>query len=393
METIARSFIPLGFMSFGGPSGNIGLFERTFVDKVKSVTADKFAEILALSSILPGSTSLQLALGLGVQISGCLPGGLMAVLLFSLPGLIIMTLAGKYLEIADTITSKIAPQWLFASAVSVVAVAGLTLFQKVCKTTLSVVLAFFAAVAALSISPVLLPLIALICGGFAAVLTTGVQAGAPLGVTLLGGAEGGSRSESSVGLGIGIRTGQTALGIFTILGISLFAFYPQSEIFNFFAAGASAAGGGAGVVPYLESLVNPEKFLLLFSLAMCLPGPLFNLGAGVGAVLGNGSLAWGLLCWLSLITPGLLVYLVAAPVWSAMKGKWEAAHRALLGMQAAAVGLLLATTVQLYMGTVGLVWTRLFAVVIGMALQVVWDVEPFWVILLGLGGSVLQAAI
>ncbi len=220
MTSVVKQFLPLGFISFGGPSGNIAVFERVFVDKFKTTTAERFSELLAVCSVLPGSTSLQLATAIGAQMGGAW-GGILALFMLSWPGLLIMLMAGSYAPFADMISLD--PRWIYCAAISIIAVAGATLYQRVCKSTFSTVLAVLAGAAALSVTPGMLPLIPIISALIASMLTTEVHAGAPLGVTLLGQPEGASP--------ITMATAQASLGVLVLVGLGLY-FFGYSKLFH-----------------------------------------------------------------------------------------------------------------------------------------------------------------
>lgn len=382
--SVAEIFLPLGFVSFGGPTTNVGLFERVFVEKFRSVSAERFAELLAVTSSLPGSTASEMALAIGCQLGGT-SGALIALMLFTLPGLIAMLIVGRYSSFAESLIGKIAPQWIYVAAVSVIIVASLTLFQRICKSTLAMSIAVIAAAAALTVPAGYLPLIALGGGAIAVVLTPASTIGA-LGVALLG-------QPSAEVTHFSMYQAQVALTLLVISAVSFYYFIPDSPLVDFFTAGASVVGGGTAMLPFLQKFVDAETFLLLFSVSMCMPGPLSNLAAAVGVVVGGGSVLFGLCAWTAMTLPGVLLTFLALPVWQGLKGRYEVMLRALLGLNAAAVGLLAAGTIQLYASTIGTHWLRLFAVICGVALQGIWEVEPVFIVLAGLAGGVAQGVL
>jgi chromate transporter len=380
MEVVAKSFFPLGFVAFGGPPSNVAFLERLFVDRLGLITGERFSELLAICSALPGSTSAQLASAIGGHMGG-LAGFIAAFLFFVWPGLVLMLIAGKYLTVAESILSRIAPEWIYAAAVSVLLVASVTLFSRVVNTTLATILSVVSAAVALSVPSQYFPLIPIGAGLLSAVVTSTrlpMGGGTPL---LVGG--GGA---SPVGK---LSVLQAQLSLVLLVGLGLAAFFSEVLLGRFFFAGASVFGGGTMIVPFLQEMMtgSEDKFLLLFSLALCLPGPLLNVAAAVGVLVSGGSVMYGLAAWSALMLPGLLLVLAVIPVWGAAKTRFEGVGKASMGVNAAAIGMLGAATIQLYIATVGLEWTRTLAVLLGVALQTLWDLDPTFVVLLGLATS------
>lgn len=56
---IFKQFVLLGWTAFGGPAAHIGLFQKVFVDRLRWLSTDVFAELFALGQCLPGPTSTQ----------------------------------------------------------------------------------------------------------------------------------------------------------------------------------------------------------------------------------------------------------------------------------------------------------------------------------------------
>jgi chromate transporter len=81
---IARAFLRLGFLAFGGAAAHIGLFEEEFVRRRKWLSREEFLDRLGAVNLLPGPTSTQMAIYLG-ELRGGFPGLLMAGACFILP--------------------------------------------------------------------------------------------------------------------------------------------------------------------------------------------------------------------------------------------------------------------------------------------------------------------
>ena len=91
-----RSFGSIGLMSFGGPAAQIALMHRVLVDDRKWLSERDFLSALSFCMVLPGPEAMQLATWSGWRLRG-VPGGLIAGLLFVLPGAaVVLALAAIY---------------------------------------------------------------------------------------------------------------------------------------------------------------------------------------------------------------------------------------------------------------------------------------------------------
>ena len=81
----------IGLLSFGGPAAQIALMHREIVENKKWLSEDQFLNALNFCMLLPGPEAMQLATYSGWRSNGIL-GGLIAGLLFVLPGAFLITL-------------------------------------------------------------------------------------------------------------------------------------------------------------------------------------------------------------------------------------------------------------------------------------------------------------
>ena len=82
-------WLKVGCLGFGGPAGQIALLHREVVERRGWVDEDRFAHALSFCMLLPGPEAQQLATWLGWRLHG-VRGGIVAGLLFVLPGLLVM---------------------------------------------------------------------------------------------------------------------------------------------------------------------------------------------------------------------------------------------------------------------------------------------------------------
>jgi len=84
-----RFWLKLGFISFGGPAGQIAIMHRVLVDERKWIDEQRFLHALNFCVLLPGPEATKLATYIGWLLHGT-RGGLAAGILFVLPGALVM---------------------------------------------------------------------------------------------------------------------------------------------------------------------------------------------------------------------------------------------------------------------------------------------------------------
>ena len=152
------------------------------------------------------------------------------------------------------------------------------------------------------------------------------------------------------------------------------------------------------VLPLLQSEVVPpgwvsnDAFLAGYGAAQAVPGPLFTFAAYLGAIMGPEPSGWqgALLCIAAIFLPAFLLTIGVLPFWDDLR-RFRAVRSALVGVNAAVVGLLLAA---LYHP----VWTSAIKVpadfglgLAAFALLVFWKIPPWLVVILSaLGGWGLE---
>jgi chromate transporter len=84
-----RFWLKLGFISFGGPAGQIAIMHQELVERRRWISEKRFLHALNYCMLLPGPEATQLATYIGWMMHRT-PGGLAAGLLFVLPSLFIL---------------------------------------------------------------------------------------------------------------------------------------------------------------------------------------------------------------------------------------------------------------------------------------------------------------
>ena len=96
-----RYWLKLGFISFGGPAGQIAIMHRELVEKRRWISEARFLHALNYCMLLPGPEAQQLATYIGWLMHG-VKGGIAAGALFVLPSLFILIgLSWIYLVFGD----------------------------------------------------------------------------------------------------------------------------------------------------------------------------------------------------------------------------------------------------------------------------------------------------
>ena len=94
-------WLKLGFISFGGPAGQISIMHQELVEKRRWISEHRYLHALNYCMLLPGPEAIQLAIYIGWLLHG-VTGGVIAGVLFFLPSFFLLSaLAGVYLAWGD----------------------------------------------------------------------------------------------------------------------------------------------------------------------------------------------------------------------------------------------------------------------------------------------------
>ncbi|OFJ30013.1 chromate efflux transporter [Vibrio cholerae] len=333
MLTIFRTFFALGWVSFGGPAAHMGYFRHTFVEKLRWVSEQEYAQFVALSQFLPGPGSSQVGFAIGYHRGG-LAGAWAAFLGFTLPSVLIMLLlAGLSSHLLDTPLFEQVIHGLKLLAIIVVADACLTMYRNFCQQRLTAGLCVLTAVA-ITLAPGLITQFAVL-----------------LIAAFVGQARLAPQPSSSLEA---FRPSWLSLLLFLslLLGLPLLAASsPLVELFDhFFQAGSLVFGGGHVVLPLLQNALgdslSTDQFLTGYAAAQAVPGPMFTLATYLGYVLTPEMPVVGaLIATLAVFLPGFLLLLGVLKNWSALAQRPKVAG-AMQGVNACVVGLLLAALYQ-----------------------------------------------
>ncbi len=330
----------LGLTSFGGPVAHLGYFRAEYVERRKWLTEQTYADLVALCQILPGPSSSQVGIGVGIKRAGLL-GGIFAWLGFTLPSAVVLILFTYGVAQAGDVSDAAWLGGLKVVAVSVVALAvwgmARTLAPDRNRITLAIVVAIFVTT----------------------VGSVGGQITAIVGGGLLGwlffrrglGGQDVDRTDSSIGRRLAIAS----LVVFAVLlvglpGLERVIDAEPLQVFNsFYRSGSLVFGGGHVVLPLLQAetvpagMVSQDEFIAGYGAAQAVPGPLFTFAAYLGGTAETFGSPWfgGLFALGAIYVPSFLLVVGVLPFWDALRAL-TGFRSVSIGVNAAVVGLLLA---------------------------------------------------
>ncbi|MEX0984430.1 MAG: chromate efflux transporter [Actinomycetota bacterium] len=171
----ARFWVKLGFINFGGPTGQIAIMHGELVQERRWIGEEAFLHALSFCMVLPGPEAQQLATYVGWLLHG-IRGGLIAGIMFILPaGVAMGGLAWAYAAHGDVAWVGSVFDGLSAAVLGIVAAAAVAIARRAVRTRAAVAIAAAAFVA-----------IWLIGVPFPAVIVGAGIAGLALGTTRMG---------------------------------------------------------------------------------------------------------------------------------------------------------------------------------------------------------------
>jgi len=323
LSSIAREWLRIGCIGFGGPPTHIALLRELCVDRRQWLSSEEFEDAIAATNLLPGPASTQLAIFCAWRLRGP-AGALLGGACFIVPGLIVI------LALAALFLAGSPPRWVrgagagAGAAVAAVAVnAGLGLLPRSWRRAVGayrvrwIAYVVLGGAATATLGPWLV-LVLVGCGAVEVVWQRSAAASAmpallPLAATGVGG-----------------------------LG---------ALVWVAFKVGALSYGGGFVIIPLMQAdavnhyhWMTDAQFLNAVALGQVTPGPVTHTVAVVGYAargLGGGLLAAGVA-----FAPSFAVVLLGAGSFSRLRG--NATVRAFLdGAGPAALGAILGSAIPL----------------------------------------------
>ncbi|OQR95228.1 Chromate Ion Transporter (CHR) Family [Achlya hypogyna] len=356
--SVPIQMLPVALFSFGGPQAHYGLAHERFVEKLQWLDDERFLEVIALGSALPGPTSTQVLTSMGIFRAGPL-GGILAFVTWMLPGFLVMLFAGLG---AQEYLGGGVPVWmagLAPAAVSLVIIAAVKLWQKACgDDSLKMAIAGVSSCVVLATQGLgtwIFPLLMLL-GGLTTVAASAAGYAKPL-IAPKRGHGGSPHFERELGIPLWVGA---ALIAGWIAAFGLLAYLDTTHalghhylglFYAFFRMGSIIFGGGQVMLPMLlndivsAGWVTKDQFFVGFALIQALPGPMFNIATYLGAVaLG---VPGALLAAAGLFGPGVGLFFAVLPLWELVRRNHHL-QVFMAGVNSAAIGLVVAAIALLW---------------------------------------------
>jgi chromate transporter len=142
-----RFWLKLGFISFGGPSGQIAMMHAELVEKKKWISNERFLHALNFCMLLPGPEAQQLAIYIGWLLHKT-RGGVIAGALFVIPSIFILwTLSYVYVAFGHLAWIAAIFYGLKPAVLAIVAAAVIRIGRRALRTAVMWVIAVAAFVA------------------------------------------------------------------------------------------------------------------------------------------------------------------------------------------------------------------------------------------------------
>jgi len=356
---LARLFLKLGTIGFGGPAAHIALMEDEVVRRRGWLTREAFLDYLGATNLIPGPNSTELAIEIGRDRAGW-PGLIVAGVAFIVPAALLVTITAWAYVRFGRLPAAVA---LFAGVkpviIAIVAQALWRLARTAVKTPWLGALTVAAIVAeATGVHELIVLLGAAILSAAGAALVARdvddrVNAGMPIGGPLLA-------SKPMLTGALGAAVGAPA----AVPLWSLFAIFLK--------IGSVLFGSGYVLLAFLRAdfverlgWLTERQLLDAVAVGQVTPGPVFTTATFIGYVLAG--VPGAVLATVGIFLPAFVFVAVSGPLIPRLR-RSRLAGAALDGVNAASLGLMAVVTWQLGRASIVSVSSCVVALIAGVLL-------------------------
>jgi chromate transporter len=361
---VARVFLKLGVIGFGGPAAHIAMMRREVVERRRWVDERGFLDLFAASNLLPGPSSTEMAIFLGYERAGWV-ALLLAGTLFILPAaLIVGVLAWAYVRFGSLPQTGWVLYGITPVVIAIIADAVLEMGRAAVKNLWLVALGLAVFVLAL----LHLNVLALLFGGAALVML--VRNRDRIGAR--------GRGAFAPLWALAAPAGTAATAAFSMLTLFL----------TFLKVGAVVFGSGYVLLVFLRAdlvtnlhWLTDRQLIDAVAVGQVTPGPLFTTATFIGYL--TGGVLGAVVATVAIFLPGFLFVAVAYRFLPRIRrSPWARAF--LDGATVSALGLMAAVTVELARAVIVDAFTAVLPVVAFLVLRR-FRVNSAWLVL---GGGV-----
>ena len=354
-------FGTLGIIGFGGPAAHIALMRREVVERRRWLTDGQLVDLVGITNLIPGPNSTEMAMHIG-RLRGGGAGLVVAGLAFIVPAVaIVLVLAWAYVSFGQTPTGEALLYGIKPVIIAMVAVALVAFARTALSGPLR--LAIGAAVAASWLIGVN-ELVLLAAG---ALIVAGVRLGT-------------HHPWAALGIALPTTAAVASVNLLTLAVV-------------FLKAGALLYGSGYVLLAFLRGdlverlgWLTDAQLLDAVAIGQVTPGPLFTTATFIGYVLAG--VPGALVATVAIFLPAFVFVAIIGPFADRIRDR-PLTSALLDGVNAAAIGLMAAVTLQLGMEAIRDPLT--IAIALSSGLVLIWGRVPS-VLLVAIGGAIGLAA-
>jgi chromate transporter len=370
LAELARLFLKLGMVAFGGPPAHIAMMEDEVVSRRSWLTREEFLDFLGATNLIPGPNSTEMAIHVG-RVRAGLPGLLVAGASFILPSAVMVTvLAWAYVRFGSLPEVSGVMYGVKPIVIALIVQAVFKLARTAVKST---GFAVVGALAALATALGADQLVVLAGGGLLAGIIYWLRSekrSSPVAAFLTGGT---ALTGAAAGSSVAVAFSLTALFlVFLKIGAILF-------------------GGGYVLVALIRSnlvahlhWISERQLLDAIAMGQVTPGPISTTATFIGFLLAG--VPGAVIATIAIFLPAFFFVAISGPLVPRLRQS-PLAGTVLDGVNVAALALIAVVTWQLFRAAI-VDWTTLALAALSFFLLLRYRINSVWLVL---GGAVVGA--